>query len=404
MSRAPALWLVSSALLIALSVPAQAQGEAPLSPSTGEQAERANESSRGDEWSLDLFGRLQADTGTLDVPDSLGPGEGAGQEIRRARLGVSGEMPHGLGYKVELEFVSGSPELTDAILTYEQDALTITAGQHNSFQSLEELTSSRFSSFIERAAFTDAFGFERRLGVSAQHSSGDLLVQAGIFTDNIEEVTGKSWSIDGRAVYSPKRGGTQLHFAGSLHYADKEAGEALRYRQRPLVHFTSIRPIDTDDFSASSEFAAGAEAALISGPLHLAGETYWQSVRRPGDASAADFFGGYAEAGLYLTKGDTRGYKDGKFDRTRPASPITEGGVGAVQINLRYDYLDLVDAAIVGGRQNGYLASLVWIPTAYTRLLLTYGRLEYDNAALALPAGGTSYAADVLGVRAQVDF
>lgn len=409
MPRSPALRLTSSALLFALCAPAQAQSEAPLpAPPTADTAQGdsaiASDSSDEGEWSFTLFGRLQGDTGTIDLPDSLGVAEGSGQEIRRARLGIGGEMRGGFGYKVEADIANGSPELTDALLTYEDDALTLTAGQHNNFQSLEELTSSRFSSFIERAAFTDAFGFERRVGISAQHTSGDLLLQAGIFTDDIEEVTGKSWSLDSRAVYSPKRGETQLHFGGSLHYADNEAGETLRYRQRPLVHFTSIRPIDTGHFAASSELGAGAEAALISGLLHLVGEAFWQSARRPGDSSAADFFGGYAEAGFFLTKGDSRGYKGGKFDRTRPERPITEGGIGAIQVNLRYDYLDLVDGALVGGHQNAYLVSLVWVPTDHTRLMANYGRLEYDNSPLTLPSGSGSYTANTFGMRAQIDF
>src|SRR3546814_8750459 len=60
------------------------------------------------------------------------------------------------------------------------------------------------------------------------------------------------------------------------------------------------------------------------------------------------FFGGYAEVGYFLTSGDTRGYKDGKFDRTKPKNPVGKGGMGSLQFNLRYDRLDLSDAAILG--------------------------------------------------------
>src|SRR5690606_16070766 len=126
-----------------------------------------------------------------------------------------------------------------------------------------------FSSFIERAAFTDAFAFERRLGVSAQYSGGDVLVQGGVFSDNIDGLPGQSWSADGRAVYLPKLGETQLHLGGSVHYADTDAA-TVRYRQRPLVHFTSERFVDTGALDSTSEFGAGLEAALVRGRFHAA--------------------------------------------------------------------------------------------------------------------------------------
>ncbi len=354
-------------------------------------------------WSFKPFGRLMMDAGTVNLPDSLGRSEGFGSEMRRARIGMEGDIPGGFGYKFEVDFADGSAELTDALLTYKDDGVTLTVGQHNTFQGLEELTSSRWSSFIERAAFTDAFGFERRMGVSAQYSGGDVLLQAGIFTDNLGDLSNKNWSIDGRAVYSPKLGDTRLHLGGSVHLTELESGSTVRYRQRPLVHFTSERLINTGNIAAESEFGVGLEAAVINGPFHAVGEAFWQSVDMPVGPSP-DFFGSYVEVGYFFTEGDSRGYKGGKFDRTRPANPVGEGGIGAIQAIVRYDHLDLTDGPFIGGSQDGYFASLVWVPTDYTRFMLNYGRLEYDNAIFALPGGSTSYGADVVGFRGQVDF
>jgi phosphate-selective porin OprO/OprP len=355
-------------------------------------------------WSFKPRGRLQYDAGFIDAPESISQPDGFGSEVRRARLGVEGDIPGGFGYKFEADFAGGGAEIADAILTYENDGLTLSAGHHNTFQSLEELTSSRFTSFIERAAFTDAFRFERRVGLSAQYGAGDFLAQAGVFTDTIDSLPNKSFSVDARAVYMPKLGGTQLHFGGSAHYSElNDAANSVRYRQRPLVHFTSQRFLDTGGFDATRETGYGLEAAAVDGPFHFAAEAFWQNVDRPiGDSPT--FFGGYAEAGLFLTGGDTRGYKAGVFDRVKPANPVGEGGIGAIQVNLRYDFLDLTDAGIVGGTQNGYAASLVWTPTDYTRFMLNYARMDYDDALY--PANGTDrdYAVDVVGARAQVDF
>ncbi|MCT2559949.1 porin [Tsuneonella sp. YG55] len=356
-----------------------------------------------DGWSFKPRGRLQYDVGFVNAPDSTGRPDGFGNEARRARLGVEGTMPGGFGYKFEVD-VADSVEVTDAILTYKDGPATISIGQHNNFQSLEELTSSRFTSMIERAAFTDAFGFERRVGASVQYAKGPVLAQAGLFSDNIDALSNKNGGADGRIVFMPKSGSTQLHLGGSIHYADLQDGSTVRYRQRPLVHFTSQRFIDTGTLGASSETGYGLEAAVISGPLHAAAEQYWQHLNRPGALSDPTFSGGYAEVGYFLTGGDTRGYKGGTFDRVKPKNPVNKGGLGAVQVNLRYDWLDLVDAGIVGGKQAGYQASLIWTPTDYTRFLLNYGRMEYDNAIYPAAGGDRSYGVDAFGVRAQIDF
>ena len=181
----------------------------------------------------------------IDAPDSTLRPEGFGSEVRRARLGVQGDMPGGFGYKFEVDFAGNEVALTDAILTYGRGPATVTVGQHNNFQGLEELTSSLHSSFIERAAFTDAFGFERRLGLSVQYAKGPFLAQAGVFSDNVDALSNKNRGADGRIVFMPKSGDTQFHVGGSVHYADLEALSTVRYRQRPLVAFTDERFINT---------------------------------------------------------------------------------------------------------------------------------------------------------------
>ena len=356
-------------------------------------------------WSFKPRGRLQYDAGITSAPESTGRDDGFGSEARRARLGVEGDIPGGFGYKFELDFAGSDIDVTDAILTYKDDGLKVSVGQHKNFQGLEELTSSRFLSMMERAAFTDAFGFERRVGVSAQYGTGDVLVQAGLFSDNMSDLSNKSWSADGRVVFMPKTGDTQLHFGGSVHYTKlNDASDTVRYRQRPFVHFTGNRFINTDRFSAESELGFGVEAAAISGPFHAAAEGYWQKVNRPEMFADPTFFGGYAEVGYFLTGGDKRGYKNGAFNRVKPDNPVGEGGIGSIQVNLRYDHLDLTDAGIVGGTQNGYGISLIWTPTDYTRFMVNYGRMEYDDAVYPAAGGDTSYSVDAFGARAQVDF
>src|SRR3546814_11808268 len=105
---------------------------------------------------------------------------------------------------------------------------------------------------------------------------------------------------------------------------------------------------------------------------------------------------------MVLTPGDRRGYKDGAFDRLKPSRPITEGGIGAIQVNARYDHLDLNDAGLVGGRQQAALLSLVWAPIDYIRLTANYGKLWIDDARVATTTASRHSTAVIFGDRKRV--
>ena len=361
-------------------------------------------------WSFKPRGRLQLDAGYVSRPEGItDKGTGFSSEVRRAYIGFDGTLPGGFGYRAEID-VSGSDsvDVTDLYMTYAASKeVTLTLGQHKPFWSMEELTSDLFTSFTERAAMNNAFGNERRLGASLAYAKGPVLVQAGAFTDNLNDLNASdennSWSVDVRAVFMPKIGGRQLHIGASVHHRELEdTSSGVRYRVRPLIHSPDIRFIDTGVVNATAETGYGVELAYLSGRFHAAGEARWQHVNRLGGPDPT-FFGSYAEVGYFLT-GDMRGYKAGTFDRTKPSNPVDKGGIGAIELNLRYGQLDLSDAGIIGGKQAGYQIGLVWSPTDYTRFLLNYGRMQCSHAFIPAAGGDRSYGVDAIGMRAQFDF
>lgn len=360
-----------------------------------------------DGWSFKPGGRLQYDAAIVEAPGGVAEGgQGFDHAPRRIRLGVGGTVPGGFGYKLEVDLLPVDTEIMDAFLSYRSQPLTLWIGQRNGFQGLEELTSSNDSSFIERAAFTDALEFERRVGIFAQYSRGPLLVQGSVSGANIAEIragTDDSTALDGRLVYAPELGATQLHFGGSVH--SRTLGGALReqrYRQRPLVRTTELRFVDTGALNIESTLGYGLEAAAIRGRFHVAAETYWQRPRLV-EGPEPLFFGGAIEAGYFITD-DSRSYGGGQFGGVAVQEPVSTGGIGAIQINVRYDRLDLGDDGITGGIQNGYMASLIWTPVDEIRFLLNYAHLFYEDAVIGLPDGDRDYAVDVLGARAQIVF
>ncbi len=397
--------LAGLALLAAPPAMAAAEGqdEANVAAPSAEPQEKPEEKS---EWELKPRWRLQYDWAHVGGPTGL-TGTGNSEEIRRAQLGVDIKMPGGFSARIEGEFTADPIELVDAYVAWNGDGINVTAGQHKFFSPLDDMTSDLNTSFTERAALVTAFNFARRTGVSAGYTKGDFQINGGVGTDlfiQLDDIDDNSISADVRAVWMPTLGKTKLHFGAAYHWKHRRdsAETPVRYRQRPLIHSTEIRYVATPELLAKREQTYGVEAAAVRGPWHMAGEAYWNRASVP---SAADptFFGAYAEVGVFLTKGDSRPLKGGQFGAIKPKKALGQGGVGAVQLNARYDYLDLNDAGIVGGQQRGYMASIVWTPTEYLRLIAQYARLDYRDAAIAV-AGDRNYGVDVIGARVQLSY
>lgn len=354
--------------------------------------------------------RVQFDIADVSGPDTLNAaGMGGSEKLRRAYIGVDAKLGSNLSARAELEFASPDPEFVDLYVAYDKGPVNVTLGQQKPFTNLDDMTSDVYTSFAERAAFVSAFNFTRRLGLSGTYTKGKVMVSAGVFTDpliGLNDADKNSLGVDARAVWMPKLGKTQFHLGGTVHWRDRNdlAPLGQRYRHRPFTRTNDSRFVATRSMIVDRELSYGLEAAAINGPFHVAGEVHWMKADRPALPNVG-MFGGYAEAGVFLT-GESRPYKSGSFGGVKPKRPVGEGGFGALQVNVRYDYLDLNDrsASVTGGKQNGYLASLIWIPIEKVRIIANYARLDYRDAAIPLTNGSRDYGLDVFVVRFQIHY
>jgi phosphate-selective porin OprO/OprP len=357
------------------------------------------------EWQLKPRWRVQYDVAEIDGPAGLA-GTGDFEDIRRARIGVDLKMPGGFAARVEAELTADPIELTDAYLQWSNDRLKIIAGQQKAQLPLDEENSNLNISFLERAAFVSTFGYGRRTGVSGHYAKGDWSIAGGVYTDPLillNDVDTNSISVDVRTFWAPKVGKAKLHFAAAYHWRDlNDVGLApTRYRSRPAIRIVDTRYIGTPGLTVDKEQRYGLEAAAVNGRFHFASEANWLKAQREG-LEDPTFFGAYAEAGVFLTN-DSRPLKGGAFGAIKPKKPVGGGGIGAVQLNVRYDYLDLNSKGVTGGKQNGFLASLIWTPAENFRLMGQYSKLKYSDATIAV-AGDRSYTVDVIGVRGQISY
>src|SRR4051794_2776775 len=389
---------------------------------------------------------------------------GWNSRARRLNIGADGTLPGGFRYSAEFNLAQGTVDYEDIWLAYDvkNSPLTLQAGYFYPFSSLETMTSSKFTSFMERASIHDAFNYNRRLGIAflANDKKNDSWVfQAGIFNEPINNTTftRTGWQASVRVVYSPTLGAARLHVGANFQHRENTR-EALgqNYQTRPLSQLTDQRFVSTGTIASKGDDVAGVELGAIYKSFHFAAEGQKVWVRHAYNAAELaalnaqtdtndtatgtayngnpSFWGGYAELGYYIT-GETRGYKGGKWDRTKVLHPWSDGGWGALQLNARVDYVNLSDRVddssssvgapffVNGGKQLAFEGSIIWNPVDWVRFMAQYGHLDVTGGPRAsvatlgppptlgifpvgttTPANRRKYGVDTFALRAQVDF
>ncbi len=320
------------------------------------------------EPTLKLSGRVQLDYSVLDA-DRADFDVSAG-EARTIRLAVAGDFSSAISYKAELATdSSGEVSATDVYLDFAvANGWELRAGQMKTPNSFDEITSGRFTSTYERTAFSDAFEFDRRIGVQAQRSGERYTFAAGVFGENLEsDAADGGTALAARGTYAVPFGEDGLvHLGASARYREQGDDSGLiRYRQRPYAHIPG-RVISTGAIADSDAFY-GAEAAVIVSRFWGAAE-YGVTDADCAACAGGDptLYGYYLEAGMIL--GGERTYKGGRFDRPKVDAPLGEGGSGAWSFVARLDSIDQRDGGVDGGELDTLVLGADWWPTAYSRL------------------------------------
>jgi len=413
----------------------------------------APELSSGDgKFKMKIRGRLQTDYNAIDQDEFItGRPDVSAAEMRRARLGVEGVVFYNVNYKFEIDFANDEVALKDAYVEYAglADGLGLRAGNFKTFNSLDNMTSSRFLTFMERAAFVETWDLDYQIGAAAKYATDHFTIAAGIFgpQSEFDEVwlqdvkTGAArvtWAPINREVNGVHQ---VLHLGASWRGRDNaedlrspEDGltqdefndEFFRYRARGADLHLADRFVSTPQIFDKDTFW-GVEGAAIWGPWHVVGEyTQLEAEVASGrcgpvgfdDCPAnASFFRGsdptyvgwYVEAGWFIT-GETRSYNEGEFGGIKVKNPVLGGdkggGWGAWQIAGRYDVIDLTDkaTAIQGipvdgdilfectmcGEQKTWLAVVNWWLNDYTGLQFQYSESDINGGQLLFANGASA--------------
>lgn len=321
---------------------------------------------------LRLLGRFFYDVGDFD--DDVTPLD-ANNQFESARLGLSGTVANDFKFLLQYEFANAlrgdepQAELKDAWIGYSGlKSWDFRVGQFQEPFSLEELTSSRYITFMERA-LPNAFVPGYHLGASVHYQGRNWQATGGYFDRSIgpgddDEGSGYAARVTAAPLHRKRR---LLHVGASAAYRSPD-DDTVRFRARPETGLTDERLVSTGTLSQVDHYMTeGIEAAWVQGPFSLQAEYMLNQVERLSSSDRDDvgFQGGYVYASWFPT-GESRRYseKRGVFTRIKP-----ESHYGAVELALRYSMLDLNDGSVEGGKERNWTLGANWYVNRSMRLM-----------------------------------
>lgn len=345
------------------------------------------------------------------------------------RLGIDGNIYETIEYSAEFEFEGFEVDYKGIEATFTNLAFVgnFQIGHFKEPTGLEEMTSSRFITFMERSAPTNNFTPGRNMGVMLfDHFDTNHRWSwwAGLFrgqsADDDEDVDSdhNSWAgtfrVAGLPYYDEQNERCLLHFAvwASTRRTAGASGTGGSGEWEGFLELDSrVGPINVD-LRANTEFNVLAyELAYMRGAFSIQNETFFANVPDTSTGDGFDVYGTYITVGYFLT-GENRGYKKNSkaFGRVRPyesfflisTSDGVATGLGAWQIAARWSFTDLTMAprAAIGvpGEQENITLGLNWYLNRYSRMMLNYVHSISDVT------GTGKLEGDHLGMRFQIDW
>jgi phosphate-selective porin OprO and OprP len=358
---------------------------------------------QNDSLTFKVRGRVYQDFVYQDVDRQTGVDfQAKATRLRTARLGVEGTWNANWAYKAEASVSSagGVTAWEDLILEYKpNDNLSIMAGNFKTV-SFENISSSRYITFMERGPFNDVIDAGRVMNVSVKANGENWTLAASASGDSVNNAdpavtaTGGSevLGVNARGTLVPINGDTtKLHLGAWARYRDRQDQANFTYQTRSNTNY-GARYVTTGAVGVSDKMI-GLEGMFIRGPLSVQSEWVRGDVDR--HAGLSSDFNAYYVSGSWFVTGEMKNLdvKKGELGRTKILNPMTSGGLGALELAVRYDNVDLkkFNIAATAGEYTAWTFGANWYPHPYVRFMTNYSKSKNDNRA-------------TLQFRAQFDF
>jgi phosphate-selective porin OprO/OprP len=356
--------------------------------------------------------------------------------FRRLRLGIQGDIPDNMLYKLEADFnVPNNPQLKDNYIGWKELPILqeVLVGNQKRPYGLDHLNSSRYNVFLERPDIVEAFNQDaRRFGICSYGYSEDLaynwrfgaymsqdiqnlgiVLSTPVVEDYQAEFAGRFANTIWYDETSDGRGYAHWGISGTAASTDPTgpATSTARFQSRVEAR-TSQRWLDTGVIDGADHYELlGLEALVNAGPVQCVGEFEQVWMQRTADPDLY-FSGAYVYVSWFLTgEHMTWNRQQGILDRVQPFENFflvdtchdgVAGGWGAWQVAVRYSHADLSDDDIDGGVGNELTLGLNWYWNAYAKMQFNaiYGEITDRR-----PVDGQTEAYfTILGARCLVDF
>jgi len=353
-----------------------------------------------------IDGRVMLDYGNIssdiDLPN--------GWETRRARFALKSVLRGQWAGEIDMDIADNEIEIKDfwmAYIGFENTIIKI--GNHKVPGSMEDLTTSRWISFMERA-LPNAFTIGRRIGLSYSKWGDHYMFMGGFYGQEPgtgeEEGEDESGGYGFRAAFAPINDGDRVvHFGLSYTNFEPDAGEdnKIRIRGREL-HLTE-RLLSTGKVKYVDDYTfTGLEAAFQMGEFSAQAEYLQADLNRfDGDGDAS--YSGYYAYVSWFAFGAKRHYDmdSGEFGAIR-----TSNKKGALELLLRVSNLDLndFDAGVEGGSSDSITFGMNWYANDNVRIMFNYIMANNDEYADADGdfEGFDNYDTDIIALRFQYLF
>ncbi len=355
----------------------------------------------------------------------------SGAHIRKLEVDLTGGIGKDWNYTVGVDFglVTGTiTRLSDSWIAYAgfADNIEIFLGRHSAnWFGLENSTSTSWYPFLERSSMANIFYPGDGLGLLADYWLDDagftfLLLQPDQGTKIVSN-DGRRFGNDRcmglvRGTFAPCHDlGNVWHFGLSGVYRQNDAA----LNQLPQNDFVmSTRPagararntpalVNTGLLSVNRAYAGNVEFARQCGPWIIQAEYSQALIKRQGATLGSVQIRGWDIQTQYMLTGEIHKYdvRDGNFGGIDVKSPY-----GAWEVAARYDYVNLDDKDLRGGKEHDLTLGLSCYWNNNVRLSLNYTFAQlYPNPQpiAALPAQPSNFNKrnlNIIAARIQVKF
>ena len=288
-------------------------------------------------------------------------------EVRKARIDIKHQLNESWSAKLQLGFneEDSSSEVGDAYIRYRGlNQAVLTMGQFKEPFGLENLTSSKNITFLERSMATRALSSGKNQGVMLSGSPSDFTWAFSLMEIENENKEAAPYAVDGRFTWAPINDTKQVLHLGVSTSLRKLDGEIFEIDERIELH-SSEKIIESGEIEVDQMQLNALELAMVKDAFSFQAEYLSADIEATESSNDVMFDGYYLQASFFLSQ-DTRRYKKGVFTGVKPASHD-----GAWELTARYSELNTQDVA-QGNKVNTTTVGLNYYYDQNVRLMTNF--------------------------------